>query len=53
MLTQGHAPDTKRKLNISSFPTFPHLLDCLTCTRNVHFIIINDGIGWDRQEWGG
>ena len=44
MLTQGHAPDTKRKLSISSFPTFPHLLDCLTCTRNVHFIIINDGI---------
>ena len=34
VLTQGHAPDPKCKLNISSFLTLPHLLDCLICTRN-------------------
>ena len=34
MLTQGPAPDPKCKLNISSFLTLPHLLDCLICTRN-------------------
>ena len=33
MLTQGPAPDPKCKLNISSFLTLTHLLDCLICTR--------------------
>ena len=33
MLTQGPAPDPKCKLNISSFLTLPHLLDCLICPR--------------------
>ena len=34
MVTQGPAPDSKCKLNISSFLTLPHLLDSLICTRN-------------------
>ena len=34
MLTQGPTADPQCKLNISSFVTLPHLLDCLICTRN-------------------
>ena len=34
MLTGGPTPDPKCKLNIFSFLTLPHLLDCLICTRN-------------------
>ena len=33
MLTKGPGPDPKCKLNISSFFTLPHLLDCLICAR--------------------
>ena len=40
MLTQGPAPDPKCKLNISSFLTLPHLLDCLICTRNSVSIVL-------------
>ena len=40
MLTQGPAPDPKFKLNISSFLTFPHLLECLICTRNSVSIVL-------------
>ena len=52
MLTQGPAPDPKRKLNISSFLTLPHLSDCLVCTRNSMRIVLLLQIvgGWDR--WG-
>ena len=53
MLTQGHAPDPKCKLIISSFLTLPHLLDCLNFTRNAMSIVLSlqilgDGIdgGW-------
>ena len=54
MLTQGPAPDPKCKLNISSFLTLPHLLDCLICTRNSVSIVLllwmmGDGIG--RGDW--
>ena len=50
MLTQGLTPDPKFKLNISSFLTLPHVLDCLNCTRNSVSIILllwmmGDGIG--------
>ena len=49
MLIQGPAPDPKCKLNISSFLTLPHLLDCLISTRNsVSFVLLEwwrDGIG--------
>ena len=34
IVTQGPAPDPKCNLNISSFLTLWHLLDCLICTRN-------------------
>ena len=34
------APDPKRKLNISSFLTLQHLLDCLICTRNSMSIVL-------------
>ena len=52
MLTQGPAPDPKCKLNISSFLTLPHLLDCPICTRNSVSIVMLLSIigGWDR--WG-
>ena len=40
MLTQGLTPDPKFKLNISSFLTLPHVLDCLNCTRNSVSIIL-------------
>ena len=51
MLTQGPAPDLKCKLNISSFLTLPHLLDCLICTRNSVSIVLLLGMmgGWDRK----
>ena len=55
MLTQGLAPDPKCKLNISSFLTLPHLLDCLICTRNYVSIVLLLWMtrGWDRWGWGG
>ena len=37
---QGPTPDPKCKLNISSFFTFPHLLDCLICTTNSVSIVL-------------
>ena len=40
MLTQGPAPARKFKLNISSFLSLPHLLDCLICTRNSVSIVL-------------
>ena len=52
MLTQGPTPDAKCKLNISSFLTLPHLLDCLICTRNsMSIVLLLQVMGkWDR--WG-
>ena len=51
MLTQGTAPDPKCKLNISSFLTLPHSLDCLICNRNSVPIVLLLGMmrGWDRS----
>ena len=40
MLSQGPAPAPKCKLNISSFLTLPHLLDCLICIRNSVSIVL-------------
>ena len=34
LLSEGLAQAPKCKLNISSFLTLPHLLDCRICTRN-------------------
>ena len=50
VLTQGPSPDPKCKLNISSFLTLPHLLDCLICTRNFVSIVLLLWMirGWDR-----
>ena len=49
MLTHGPMPDSKCKLNISSFLTFPHLLDYLIWTKNSVWIVLlpmmDDGIG--------
>ena len=52
MLTQGPTPDPKCKLNISSFLTLPHLLDCLISTGNsVSIVLLLLKMGeWDR--WG-
>ena len=52
MLTQGPAPDPNCKLNISSFLTLPHLLDCLICTRNSVSIILLLGMMWGWDRWG-
>ena len=40
------------KLNISSIPTFSHLLDCLICTRSSTFIVLFlQGMGcFDRWQ---
>ena len=53
MLTQGPAPDPKCRLNISSFLTLPHLLDCLICTGNSMSIVflLQMVEGWDRWGW--
>ena len=48
MLTQGPSPDPKCKLNISSFLTLPHLLDCLICTRNFVFFVL---LLWMMEGW--
>ena len=55
MLTQGPTPNPMCKLNVSSFLTLPHLLDCFSCTRNSVFIVLFLGImwGWDRWRGGG
>ena len=51
-LSEGPTPDPKCKLNISSFLTFPHLLDCLICTKNSVSIVLLLRMmgGWNR--WG-
>ena len=52
MLTQGPAPDCKCKLNIPSFLTLPHLLDCLICIRNsVSIVLLLWMMGW-WDRWG-
>ena len=50
MLTGGPTPDPKCKLNIFSFLTLPHLLDCLICTRNsLPIMLLLSIIGeWER-----
>ena len=48
MLTQGPIPDPKCKLNISSFLTLPHLLDCLICTWNSVSIVL---FLWMMGRW--
>ena len=54
MLTQGSTLDPKCKLIISSFPTFPHLLDCLICTRNgMSIVLLLQMIGRWNRWWGG
>ena len=56
MLTKGPTPDPKCKVNISSFLTFPHLLDfhiyCLIYTRNSVPIVLLlwRMAGWHRFE---
>ena len=49
MLAQGPAPDTKRKLNISSFLILPYLLDCLISPRNSMSILL---LLWIMRRWG-
>ena len=49
MLTQGPAPGPKSI--ISSLLTFPHLLDCIICNRNVMSIVITND-RWKRRGMG-
>ena len=53
--SRAHTPDPKCKLNISSFLTLPHWLDCLICTRNsVSSVLLLWMMGrWDRWGEGG
>ena len=51
MLTQGPSPDSKCKLNISSFLTLPHLLDCLICTRSSVSIVLLLRMMGGRDRW--
>ena len=51
MLTQGPTPDPKCKLNISSFLTLPHLLDCLICTKNSVSIVLLLWMRWRWDRW--
>ena len=53
MLTQGPTPNPMCKLNVSSFLTLPHLLDCFSCTRNSVFIVLFLGIMWGWDRWRG
>ena len=39
-MTQELVPDPEYKLNILLFRVFPHLLDCLICTRNAMSIVL-------------
>ena len=52
MLIQGLSPDPKCKLNISSLPTLPHLLDYLIYTRNSVFIVLLLGMMEGLDRWG-
>ena len=49
MLTQGPAPDPKRKLNISTF--LKHLSDFLICTRNSVSIVLLLGMLGGLDRW--
>ena len=40
ILTQEPAPDPKCKLNVTSFFTFPHPLDCLICAKDIMIIVL-------------
>ena len=40
LLTQGPAPDSKCKLNISSFLTLPYPLDCFNCAKDIMIIVL-------------
>ena len=53
MLTYKPTPDLKWKLNLSSFITLPHLLDCLNFYQEfcVHCIPTMMMPGWDRWGW--
>ena len=56
ILTQGTTHNPNCYLNISSFTTLPHFLDCLICTRNTMSIVLLlqlGGKGEERGEGGG
>ena len=40
MLIQGPTPNPKCKLNISSFLTHSHSLDCLLCAKDIMVIVL-------------
>ena len=40
MLTQRPVPDPKCKLNIPSFLTLPHPLDCLICAKDIMITVL-------------
>ena len=52
MLTQRSTPDHKCKLDVLSFLTLTHLLDCLICARNLMplVLLLQMAMGCDR--WG-
>ena len=53
VLTQGPTRDPKCKLNISSFLTLVHLLECLICTRDViSIVLLLQMVGDWIDRWG-
>ena len=38
--TQGHTPDPKWEVNITSFLTFPHPLHCAICAKNIMVTVL-------------
>ena len=54
MLTQRPTADLKCKLNVSSFLTLAHLLDCLICTRDyMSIVLLLEMMGNRIGGWGG
>lgn len=53
MLTQEPAPDTKFKLNILSFFTGLHPLDCFICDKDIIIIVLLLQMMGNEKVWIG
>ena len=53
MLTQGPTPDSKRELNITSFLTLPHPLQCLIFAKDIIITVFLLQVMGGWEGWGG